>query len=207
METVESIVASAINKCPTYVKHTDIDFEAWKLTHGKRKETQWDSWLEEKRALEKYLETRLFAPDDFGDYVHVPYPQPDWIIQGRWGEDYYIKSPVHHVIRLLDNQGAKMLRNPKYLPERTVKIKDALENGISPLFFTPIIFAFFIDKEYTSIIDGLHRLAVFEEKGYQWINSRMTVYWNYSLHSPPNEKLHNAMDIVHRLNAGIPEHL
>jgi hypothetical protein len=124
-------------------------------------------------------------------YVFIPPTDGiDWFRPEKLGETYRTQMPV---LFLVENMRADQLiqfYDPDYHPERSEKIRSLLDEGLDPLAFAPISVSFEFKDKIINIGDGIHRLQVFNEKGYKWINSELNIYYTITEIHPPKQVMH-----------------
>ncbi|MAG60471.1 hypothetical protein CL619_01670 [archaeon] len=98
-----------------------------------------------------------------------------WLKPENNGTAYFTQIPVSFLVENLDVIERDRVFDPDYLPERSTRIRTALDSGIVAMSFTPIIIHYNIKKNKFMVTDGIHRIQVFNERGFPYINAQLSL--------------------------------
>ena len=100
----------------------------------------------------------------------------NWADKFDYNRDYVTSIPMDFLIDHLSKISYDKVFISDYLPERSQRIREALDFGIEPEDFEPIITCYYDVEDEIYIIDGVHRTKVFYERGIKQINSIFARY-------------------------------
>ena len=109
-------------------------------------------------------------------YVYIgPSTDTNWYKPENKSNAYFSQIPMPLLIEHLGDRERELVFDQDYLPDRSHKIRKALDEGVDPMSFRPINIHYDNTENEFYVRNGIHRIQVFNEREIPYINAELTL--------------------------------